>query len=70
MLQECLNAFATAVVMIVAAVSPHEAWQQPILRFADTAIGVAVGVAAGWVGVPVIRAVARPPSGKQDDPAG
>jgi len=63
-------AITTAVVMIVAAVSPHEAWQQPILRFADTAVGVAVGVAAAWVGVRVIRAVARPPSGKQDDHAG
>ena len=63
-------AITTAVVMIVAAVSPHHAWQQPILRFADTAIGVAVGVAAAWVGMRVIRAVARPPSGKPDDPAG
>jgi len=63
-------AITTAVVMIVAAVSPHHAWQQPILRFADTAIGVAVGVAAAWVGIRVIRAVARPPSGKPDDPAG
>ena len=55
--------------MIVAAVSPHEAWQQPILRPADTAIGVAVGVAAAWVGVRVIRAGTRRPSGKPDDPA-
>ena len=30
----------TAVVMVVAAVSPQHAWQQPILRFADTVIGV------------------------------
>ncbi len=36
-------------------VSPHDAWQQPILRFADTVIGVAVGVAAAWVGLRVIR---------------
>jgi uncharacterized membrane protein YccC len=40
----------TAVVMVVAAISPHNAWQQPILRVIDTAIGVAVGVAAAWVG--------------------
>jgi uncharacterized membrane protein YccC len=40
----------TAVVMVVAAVSPHDARQQPILRFADTVIGVAVGVAAAWEG--------------------
>ncbi|MDX6491888.1 MAG: hypothetical protein QOD43_2133 [Gaiellaceae bacterium] len=36
----------TAVVMVVAALSPRDAWQQPILRLGDTAIGVAVGVAA------------------------
>jgi len=32
--------------MVVAELSPHDAWQQPILRLAGTAIGVAVGVAA------------------------
>jgi uncharacterized membrane protein YccC len=40
----------TAVVMVVAALSPHNAWQQPILRLVDTAVGVAVGVAAAWIG--------------------
>jgi uncharacterized membrane protein YccC len=39
----------TAVVMVVAAVSPHDAWQQPILRAVDTAVGIAVGVAASWI---------------------
>ena len=43
----------TAVIMVVAPVSPHDAWQQPILRFADTVIGVAVGVAAAWTGTQV-----------------
>jgi uncharacterized membrane protein YgaE (UPF0421/DUF939 family) len=42
-------AITTAVVLIVAEVSPHDAWHQPILRFADTVIGVAVGLAAVWV---------------------
>jgi uncharacterized membrane protein YccC len=42
-------------VALSAAVSPHEAWRQPILRFADTIIGVAVGVAAAWVDLRVIR---------------
>lgn len=56
----------TAVVMIVAGVSPHEAWQQPVLRFAETA----VGIVAAWVGLRVIHAAARPPSGKPGDPAG
>jgi uncharacterized membrane protein YccC len=36
----------TAVVMVVAALSPRDAWEQPILRLGDTAIGVAIGVAA------------------------
>ena len=33
----------------MAEVSPHDAWQQPILRLADTVIGVAVGLAAAWL---------------------
>jgi uncharacterized membrane protein YccC len=37
-----------AVVMVVAAISPHEAWRQPVLCLIDTAVGVAVGVAAAW----------------------
>jgi len=40
------SAITTAVVMVVAAVSPHDAWQQPILRLVDTAVGIAVGVVA------------------------
>lgn len=48
-------AITTAVVMVVVAVSPDQAWQQPILRFADTVIGVAVGIAAAWIGLRVIR---------------
>jgi len=43
-------------VLIVAEVSPHDAWQQPILRLADTVIGVAVGLAAAWL---VRRATGR-----------
>ena len=39
-----------AVVMVVAALSPHNAWRQPILRMLDTAVGVAVGVGAAWIG--------------------
>jgi uncharacterized membrane protein YgaE (UPF0421/DUF939 family) len=48
-------AITTTVVLVVAAVSPHDAWQQPILRFADTVIGVAVGVASAWLDKRVIR---------------
>ena len=40
----------TAVVMVVAAMSPADAWQQPLLRLADTMVGIAVGVACKWVG--------------------
>jgi hypothetical protein len=40
----------TAVIMVVVAVSPQHAWEQPILRLADTVIGVAVGAAAAWIG--------------------
>lgn len=39
----------TAVVMLVATLNPHDAWEQPILRFFDTLIGVVVGLAAVWV---------------------
>ena len=40
----------TAVVMVVAAMSPADAWQQPLLRLADTVVGISVGVACKWVG--------------------
>jgi uncharacterized membrane protein YccC len=52
-------AITTAVVMVASAVSPQHAWQQPVLRFADTIIGVAVGVAAAWVGLRVTGARAK-----------
>lgn len=45
----------TAVVLVVAAVSPQNAWQQPILRFVDTLIGVSVGIAAAWIDLRVVR---------------
>jgi uncharacterized membrane protein YgaE (UPF0421/DUF939 family) len=37
------------VVMVVAALSPGDAWRQPVLRLVDTAVGVAVGVATAWL---------------------
>ena len=40
----------TVVVMVVAAMSPADAWQQPLLRLVDTIVGIAVGVACKWVG--------------------
>jgi uncharacterized membrane protein YgaE (UPF0421/DUF939 family) len=39
----------TAVVLVVAAISPENAWRQPILRLVDTLVGVAVGVACKWL---------------------
>jgi len=40
----------TAVVMVVAAMSPNEAWQQPLLRLFDTVVGIALGVICKWIG--------------------
>jgi len=42
-------AITTAVILVVAALSPHHAWEQPILRFVDTVVGVAIGIAAAWL---------------------
>ena len=39
----------TAVILIAAALSPRDAWEQPILRLADTALGIATGVVAAWI---------------------
>jgi uncharacterized membrane protein YgaE (UPF0421/DUF939 family) len=40
----------TAVVMVVAAMSPEDAWHQPLLRLADTVVGISVGVVCKWLG--------------------
>ena len=58
-----------AVVMVVAVLSPHNAWRQPILRLVDTTVGVAIGVAAAWLSAnagPVIKLFARDDSRKAD----
>jgi len=39
----------TAVVMVVAGISPQHAWKQPILRLIDTVVGIAVGITGAWV---------------------
>lgn len=41
----------TSVVMVLAAISPHDAWEQPILRLVDTAVGITVGIAVSWGGL-------------------
>jgi uncharacterized membrane protein YccC len=42
------TAITTAVVLVVAALAPTDAWEQPILRAVDTGAGIAVGLAAAW----------------------
>ena len=44
-----LTAITIAVIMIVAANNPQEAWLQPLLRLVDTVIGISIGVACKWV---------------------
>jgi len=44
------TSITTAVVMVVAAISPQHAWRQPILRLLDTLVGIAVGFTAVWIG--------------------
>ena len=39
----------TVVIMMVAALSPVDAWHQPILRLVDTIVGIGIGVAFKWV---------------------
>ena len=53
-------AITTAVIMVVAALSPQHAWQQPILRLADTVGGVAIGAIAAWTGIRVRRFLSAP----------
>lgn len=64
----------TAVIMVVAAITPQHAWQQPILRLADTVVGVAVGAAAAWTAILLQRFLSArsvlpaPPKAKIDLP--
>jgi uncharacterized membrane protein YccC len=41
----------TAVVMVVAGMSPQHAWKQPILRLIDTVVGIVVGIVGAWIGL-------------------
>jgi uncharacterized membrane protein YgaE (UPF0421/DUF939 family) len=43
----------TAVVMVVAGISPQHAWKQPILRLLDTVVGIGVGMAAAWISLSI-----------------
>jgi uncharacterized membrane protein YccC len=44
-------AITTAVVLVASSLSSQHAWQQPILRLADTVVGVVVGVTAAGLGL-------------------
>jgi len=49
----------TVVIMVAAALSPDNAWLQPILRFLDTVVGIVVGVSCTWLGSCLIRSANR-----------
>ena len=50
---------ATMVVLVITAIDPHHAAQQPFMRLMDTAIGVLIGVAAVWGAVRIIELATR-----------
>ena len=45
----------SAIVLVLAAVSPHHVWEQAILRISDTAVGIGVGVCASWIALRLAR---------------
>ncbi len=57
----------TAVVMVVAGISPQHAWKQPILRVIDTIVGIAVGIVGAWIALKLARPIPSqlPPSVRQ-----
>ncbi|WP_035353683.1 FUSC family protein [Edaphobacter aggregans] len=53
----------TAVVMVVAGISPQHAWIQPILRLVDTCVGVGVGIASARISLSIASRSNPQPSG-------
>ena len=53
----------TAVVMVVAGITPQHAWMQPILRLVDTGVGVGVGIATAWISLSIASRSNPQPSG-------
>ena len=43
------TAITIIVVMVVAAINPRDAWNQPLLRLLDTTVGIGVGVGCKWL---------------------
>jgi len=50
----------TAVVMVVAGISPQHAWKQPILRLIDTIVGIAVGIVGARIALKLVRRIRSP----------
>jgi hypothetical protein len=44
-----VGAITTAAVMVIAALSQHHQWRQPLIGAAATATGIAIGLAASWL---------------------
>ena len=44
-----ITGITTTIVMVSAAISPQDAWLQPVWRLCDTVLGVAVGVTCKWI---------------------
>lgn len=61
-------AISSAVVLVAARLNPVHPWQQPILRFIDTLVGIAVGLATAWLLLRVVRP--RLPPGQSQDRGG
>jgi uncharacterized membrane protein YccC len=60
------TSITTAVVMVVAALGPHNAWREPILRLVDTAFGATIGLGAAWISTFGRKAVSATGSRAQD----
>jgi uncharacterized membrane protein YccC len=43
------TAITTIVVVVLAQLDPGTAWYQPVLRFLDTLLGIAIGIACKWL---------------------
>ena len=66
------GSITTAVVMVVAGISPEHAWKQPILRLIDTGVGIGVGIAGAYVSTALTRRIPNqsPPGLRQTHGAG
>jgi uncharacterized membrane protein YgaE (UPF0421/DUF939 family) len=62
------TSITTVVVMVVAAIGPHNAWREPILRLVDTAFGVSIGLGAAWIATFGRHDLAATGSGAQGRP--